>query len=271
MAHGVFFASDQARLQSVLAGMSQSLRCLVEDLTAAGKDTTVFSAPRWDAGRVLDNTAQATAQEQYQHRNLTLRLLPGSRWLRGWELMRRITPDKAYMAQAASLLWVSGQEDVKRGRGDDTHHFAAMHAGLIVLEELFRAVYEIHGRQVLRVQREEEDRVRCELSILDEQPGQLLDPSVLGLVFGSWYEGDEFRRVLGAVKTVRNCVLHGAWQALQNPLHLYSHLIATMIYSLCDVVGFENERDAAPVPVTFSRRAGGISGGRGCGSCQPHF
>jgi hypothetical protein len=68
---------------------------------------------------------------------------------------------------------------------------------------------------------------------------------VLGRVFGGWYDGEEFRRVVDAMRAVRDHVLHGAWQALQDPLHLYSHLITTMIYALCDVVGFEAEANAA--------------------------
>jgi hypothetical protein len=47
-----------------------------------------------------------------------------------------------------------------------------------------------------------------------------------------------------AVRAVRDHVLHGAWQALQDPLHLYSHLIPTMIYALCDVAGLGNEAKA---------------------------
>jgi hypothetical protein len=242
MSHGAFFATDQVRLSNVLAGLSQALSCLVEDFTATGKAKIVLESPRWDAGRTLDDDTRTTVFEQYQRdRNLVRRLLPGGRWLRGWKLIKNLTPDKFDMAQAASLLWVSGQEDEKRGKGDDTHHFAAIHGGLIVLEELFRAVYEIHGRAVLRIRRENKDRARCELSIMDEQPGQLLDPSALALVFGSWYEGEEFQRVLSAVRTVRDHVLHGAWQALQDPLHLYSHLVLAVIYGLCDTVGFEHE------------------------------
>jgi hypothetical protein len=247
MAHGVFFASDWARLESTLAGLSQSLKCLVEDLAATGADAKVFGAPRWDTGRTLDAAVSATAQEQYQPgRNLVPRLFqPGRDWRRGWRLIQNLAPDKLDMAQAGSLLWVSGQEDVKRGGGDATHLFAAIHAGLITLEELFRAVHETNGLPVLHVQRENADRVRCGLSILDDQPGHLLDPPALRGVFGAWYDDEEFRRVVDAVRAVRDHVLHGAWQALQDPLHLYSHLITTMIYALCDVVGFEDEVKAA--------------------------
>jgi hypothetical protein len=244
MAHGAFFASDSERLEATLAGLSQALKCLIEDLVATGMDAKVFGAPRWDARRTLDADISAIAHQQYRpDRNLALRLLPQGRWARAWHLMERLTPDKLDMARVASLLWVSGQEDAKRSRGDDTHHFATIHACLITVEELFRAVYEIHGRRVLRVQRENADRVRCELSILDSQPGQLLDPASLSLVFGKWYEDEEFRRVLDAVRAVRDQVLHGAWHALQDPLYLYSHLIAAMIYALCDVVGFDSSHE----------------------------
>jgi hypothetical protein len=57
------------------------------------------------------------------------------------------------MAQAGSLLWVSVQEDVKRGEGDATHLCTTIHAGFIALEELFRAVHETNGLPVLHVQR----------------------------------------------------------------------------------------------------------------------
>jgi hypothetical protein len=81
------------------------------------------------------------------------------------------------------------------------------------------------------------DGVRCELCILDDDPGQLLDPSSLRHVFGTLYNEEPFRRGLEAVQVVRDRVLHGAWQALQDPLHLYSHLIMKMIYTLCETVG----------------------------------
>jgi hypothetical protein len=247
MAHGVFFASDRARLATTLAGLSQALRCLVEDLVATGADARVFSAPRWDTGRMLDAAVSKTAQEQYQPgRNLVDRLFqPGQDWRRAWGLINNLAPDKLDMVQAGSLLWVSGQEDVKGGAGDATHLFAAIHAGLIALDELFRAVHETNGLPVLHVQKENADRVRCGLSILDSQPGHLLDPSALRKVFGARYDDEEFRRVVDAVRAVRDHVLHGAWHALQDPLHLYSHLITMMIYVLCEVVGFDDEGKAA--------------------------
>jgi hypothetical protein len=178
--------------------------------------------------------------------NLVARLFQAGRdWRRGWGLIKNLTPDKLDMAQAGSLLWVSGQEGVKLDAGDGSRLSGAIHAGLLTLEVLFRAVHETNGLPVPRFQREIADRVRCGLSILDNQPGHLLDPPALRRVFAKWYEDEEFRHVLDAVWAVRDHVLHGAWQALQDPLHLYSHLIATMIYALCDVVGFEDEVKAA--------------------------
>src|SRR5208283_931410 len=141
---------------------------------AADLETKVYQVPRWDEGRTLDPTVRATLEREYQpERNLTTIIFSRGRysWMRVWRKIELLIPDKLVMAQTASLLWVSGQEDARCGREDDTHHFAAIHAGLVVLEELFRAVYERHGRRVLRVQNDGPDRVRCELAILDSRAG----------------------------------------------------------------------------------------------------
>jgi hypothetical protein len=92
--------------------------------------------------------------------------------------------------------------------------FTAIHAYLITLEELFRAVHEVNGVPVLYVQRENADRLWCGLTILADQPGHLLDPPTLRSVFGAWYDGEEFQRVVDALRAVGDHVLHGAWQSL---------------------------------------------------------
>jgi hypothetical protein len=237
MAHGAFFAADQTRLESVLAGLSQSLNHLSLDLIAAGVETTVYQAPRWDEGRTLDTKVRATlAQEYGPGQNLTTVIFSRGRysWMDAWRKMELLIPDKFEMAQAASLLWVSGQEDAKLGRGDDTHHFAAIFAGLVVLEELFRAVYEQHGRRVLRVQDDGPDRVRCELSILDSRAGDLLDPTALRSITDTLECHDSIAEMMMAVREVRDHVLHGTWNALTDAPEMYHHLIVKAIYWLCD-------------------------------------
>jgi hypothetical protein len=239
MAHGAFFAADQARLESVLAGLSQSLDHLGKDVVTAGLETKVYQAQRWDEGQTLDPAARATLVREYQNeRNLTTSIFSRGRysWMSAWRKMELLIPDKLEMAQAASLLWVSGQEDARRGLGDNTHHFAAIFAGLVVLEELFRAVYERHGRRVLRVQGDGPDRVRCELAILDSRAGDLLDPAALRDITGTAACHESFTEMLVAVREVRDRVLHGAWHALTDAPQLYHHLIAKAIYWLCDCV-----------------------------------
>jgi hypothetical protein len=83
------------------------------------------------------------------------------------------------------------------------------------------------------------------LSILDDQPEHLLDPPALRRVVGAWYDDEEVRRVLDTIQAVRDHVLHGAWQPLQDSVHLHEHLITTMIYAPCEVVGFEDEVKAS--------------------------
>jgi hypothetical protein len=244
MAHGAFFAADEARLASVLAGLSQAMHHLGNDLRTSGVDAKVYATPRWDDGRMLDIGSRAILEKEYQgEHNLTIRLLSQGRWAwwAEWQKMQAIIPDKFYMGQAASLLWVSGQEDAKRGRDDETHHFAAIFAGLVVLEELFRAVYEAYGLPVLNVQEEDANRVRCQLAILDDRTENLLERASLQAVFSLSDDKDPLWQALKTVQTVRDLVLHGAWQALQEPMHLYHHLILKIIYMLCGVIAIDQQ------------------------------
>lgn len=242
MAHGAFFAADEERLAAVLAGLSHGLANLTGDLHTARLNQQVYDAPRWDAGWVLPEGVRQTIREQYQpEHNLRRSFLdrpdPQRACAELMAVLMALTPDKWLMCQAAFLLWVSGQMEEGQGQGDDTHHFAAILAGLAALEELFRASYEVHSQSVLRTCRDGTDRVKCELAILDDQPRQLLDPQLLRSVFGELYEQEEFRQGLVAVRTIRDAVLHGAWSALTDPPVLYSHLVMKLLFTICETVG----------------------------------
>src|SRR5205807_634063 len=125
--------------------------------------------------------------------------------------------DKRLMGQTAFLLWISGQHDEHAAGGDDTQNFAALFAGLVTLEELFRAVYEVVGLPTLHAREEGEDRVRCWLSILDDAAGELLDQASLRTVFGELCDSPGFLRSMDATKHLRDAVFHGAWEALRDP------------------------------------------------------
>lgn len=179
-----------------------------------------------------DNQGVSARAKSDNHHPLTGRYS----WRSAWQKMELLIPDKFEMARTASLLWVSGQEDARCGRGDNTHHFAAIHAGLVVLEELFRAVYERHGRRVLRVQNDGPDRVRCELAILDNRAGELLDPAALRDITDTAECHESFAEMMVAVRELRDHVLHAAWHALADEPQMHHHLIAKAIYWLCDGV-----------------------------------
>ena len=82
--------------------------------------------PRYPVKRMAEKTID----------NRTVRLLQlGRDWRRSWSLIENLTPDKLEMAKAASLLWVSGQENVRRGGGDDTHLRVCTFVGFYPIEE----------------------------------------------------------------------------------------------------------------------------------------
>jgi len=100
-----------------------------------------------------------------------------------FRVIKILTPDKRLLGCSGFLLWVSGQHDEKVDTSDDAQWFAALFAGLITLEELFRALYEVDGQRVLTTIDDGDGILRCHLAMLDDQPGQLLDPTKLGQLF----------------------------------------------------------------------------------------
>jgi hypothetical protein len=243
MSHGAFFADDETRLDTQLAGLSRALLWLVEDVAADEKARRAYEIERWDAGCYLPAAVRATIAEQFEPGlNLVDQLRDNSARAHVFQVLRELTPDKRLMGEAGFLLWITGQHDAHRGGGDDTQHYAALFAGLVTLEELLRAVFEVGRIPTLRVRDEGEERVRCWLSILHDDPGEMLEPTSLRAVFGEVCDSAGFMNSLAATKHLRDAALHGIWAALTDPGQFYSHLVMKMIFTLCSVVTIEPSR-----------------------------
>jgi hypothetical protein len=109
-------------------------------------------------------------------------------------------------------------------------------AGLITLEELFRALYEVDGQRVLTTSDDGEGILRCNLAMLDDRPGQLLDPAKMGRLFRFAPLGPGELRSYRAIRAVRDKAFHGAWQALSAPWARFTHLTMKVIFHLCSIV-----------------------------------
>lgn len=243
MSHGAFFADDEARVDAQLAGLSQALLWLVEDVEAHAVARQAYEIGRWDADRALPDRVRTTITEQFEPGlNLVDQLRDDDARHHVFQVLRRLTPDKRLMGEAGFLLWISGQHDAHSGVVDETQNYAAFVAGLVVLEELMRAVYEVGRIPTLRVRGEGEGRVRCWLSILHDDPGELLDPASLRRIFRDLCDSEGFMRSLDAVKHLRDVALHGAWAALTEPGQFYSHMVMKTIFTICSMVTIEPAR-----------------------------
>ncbi len=237
MSHGAFFADHEARLDDQLAGLSRTLLWLVEDIDSHDTARRAYDIPRWDAGRNLPAQVHATIAEQFEPGlNLVDHLLNDVARRHVFSVLSTLTPDKRLMGQSGFLLWINGQHEAHLGAADETQNFAALFAGLVILEELMRAIYEEHGIPTLRVRGEGDDRVRCWLSILHDDPGELLDPTSLRAVFGEMCDSAGFLQSLDAVKHLRDAALHGISAALTGPSQFYSHIIMKIIFTICAAV-----------------------------------
>jgi hypothetical protein len=217
--------------------MSWCLRLLVEDLTAAGVEGQVFGAGRWDQAVVLAPGVLQTIDEQEQvGLNLIDQMIDDAARAHVFKMLGQLTPDKRLMGQAAFVLWINGQKLDHEGKRDGTVEFAATYAGLIVLEELWRAVYEAYGERVLVVAPVGDGILKCELAILDDWPGHLLDEATMRRVFGDTCDDAGFLPSIRACRSVRDKVLHGAWSALPAPHGRFAHLLMKVLFTLCGAV-----------------------------------
>lgn len=232
LAHSAFFANDETRVEEMVSGLSWALADLVQDLQTAGINPV---PPRWDVGHQLANNDQLAFEQQSRGR---LNLVNNENVLEMrrlvFQVLNRLAPDKALLGKCSLILWNEHQGQVAQGViPDPTAGFVGLLSGLITLEELFRAVAEQHNLDVLHVTRDGQNRVRCELSILDDRPGRLLGAAVLNRVFGADAAEQAFQDAVRAVRNVRDLLLHGSWHVLGSPPVLYSHLVMKLIFALC--------------------------------------
>ncbi|OWK46918.1 hypothetical protein [Fimbriiglobus ruber] len=237
MSHSAFFADDEARLDAVIAGLTRTLALLVEDLVSTGQLGAILAQDRWDKGESLRADDVATLTQQFQPGyNLVDQLLDDTARKHVFRVIRILTPDKRLLGWSGFLLWVSGQHDEKVDTTDDAQQFAALFAGLITLEELFRALYEVDKQRVLTTIDDGDGILRCHLAMLDDQPGQLLDPTKLGKLFLFAPLDAATQKSFQAVRAVRDKAFHGAWEALPAPWARYNHLTMKVIFLICSIV-----------------------------------
>jgi hypothetical protein len=243
MAHAAFFADDEARVEAVVGGLSQTLASLLRDLAAAKVLDEVLAAPRWDAGTALDPAHLALIDEQYgPGLNIVDQLRDDEARQHVFKVLATATPDKRLMGSAGFLLWISGQRDEHAGHPfDDAQQFAALFGSLLTLEELLRALYEANGQRVLRVT-PGGNVVRCHLAMLDDQPGELLERPRLETLFRHYGIEEKCVGSFLAVKAVRDLAFHGCWEALPKPWARYTHLVVKLIFTLCSIAHFEHLR-----------------------------
>ena len=140
------------------------------------------------------------------------------------------------MGNAAFLLWINRQKLEHEGKRDATVDFAAIYAGIIVLEELWRAGYEAYGQHTLIVTAAIGNAKKCELAILHEANGNLLDVAKMRHVFGDTCDEKGFFPSVAACRVLRDRVLHSAWAAIPAPYSRYSHLLMKVLFTLCGAV-----------------------------------
>jgi hypothetical protein len=240
MAHAAFFADDEARVEAVVGGLSQTLALLVNDLAVANVLGDALAAPRWDAGGALDAAQLALIDEQYgPGYNIVDQIRDDEARDHVFKVLSVATPDKRLLGSAAFLLWISGQRDEHAGEPfDDAQQFAALFGSLLTLEELVRALYEANSQRVLRVT-PGGDVVRCHLAMLDDQPGELLERRALEALFRHFGIEEKFVSSFLAVRAVRDLAFHGCWEALPKPWARYTHLVVKLIFTLCSIAHFK--------------------------------
>lgn len=238
LSHGAFFADDPVRLHNTIGVLSEMLKLLVAELEPAG----ILSKQRWDFSERLSAADIATIDQQFEPGlNLADQLLDDDTRKHIFAVTKALVPDKRMMAWAGFLLWVSGQHDAKTsGNSDPVKEYVALMANLCVVEELFRAIYEIHGRRIMIITPDGNDRARCELAMLDDNAGHLLAPAAITAVFPEQVLQKPFQDSIAALRSIRDKALHGIWAALPGPMSKYAHLVVKLLATLCSTCKIGN-------------------------------
>jgi hypothetical protein len=243
VSHGAFVANNENRIDDIVGGLTKTLKLLTTDLGASAHAAKIYAAPHWANTLQLDAAHNLTFESQFAG-NLNLFQHPHLESLRkhAFRVLNVLTPDKTLLGRAAFVIWADLDGTGRRRLGNRPEAaFVGIVAALSGLEELFRAIHEEYRERILIITPDGSDIVRCEMSILDDQHGRLLDPAVMARVFGAQWSEAEFRDSITAVRALRDKVFHGAWGSLTLPKVRYLHLIIKLIITLCANVSFGSQ------------------------------
>ena len=250
LAHAAFVANDADQLDSNLGVLTDALERIIADLRSGGKLKQVFGKKSWSDKNELPITHEVTFEQQWRLNNPRGDVSIRSRREHVFRVFNALIPDKARLAKVAVLFW-GDLEDGKSAKLRETEgaEYAGILAGVLALEELFRAVSEVHGLRVLKIVPDANGSVlRTELVILDVKDGELLNESRLSHIFSDLVHEEGFQASLAAVRVLRDQIIHGGWGMFEAPRVRYLHLIVKLLLELCDTIQFTAVNEPIPAP-----------------------
>jgi hypothetical protein len=250
LAHAAFVANDPDELDSNLGVLTDAIKRITTDLSVGGKLDQMFGKKSWSAKNKLPITHEITFELQWWVNNLRWDVGTLSRQQHAIRVFNSLIPDKARLAKVAVLFWsdLEGGKSAKL-QGTDGAEYVGILAGALALEELFRAVSEVHGLRVLKVVPDANGSVlRTELVILDVKDGELLHEDRLSRIFSHLVHDEGFKASLAAVRVLRDQIIHGGWGMFEAPRVRYLHLIIKLLFELCDTIQFGQDDVPMPAP-----------------------
>lgn len=208
VSHGAFVFRDFDKLRGVVAALSNALAGLLDDIDKLplSDQEKVFSSVHGPC-QLMQSTKDFLARQP----KAQLELGPVE------ESAQRIgdlASDKVDHFRVSWMLWVEARkESTESGR----HRLYGLLCAVIVLEHLLRSICFEGGMMLICLTAEPGKSIKCGFPMLDETPGNLLDPVNLSTVFG---DNDDLRAALSCAKNIRNIVIHGR---------------------MCEIVGLEAE------------------------------
>jgi hypothetical protein len=240
-AHAAFCADDRSLLDRELKSLLCAFQKLREDLGSA-LEATIFSTSLWNKASAIDSTDLAFFNEASQ---LHLLHQPDVEQTRKtvFRVIKKLIPDKFFVCGPVIVFWVNLDGPNGRLKGDEGAEFTGIVGAMMVFEELIRAAAEFRGENILNVSAkqfcesgESYSGFKCELSILHENPCQLLHPDLMVKLFPQQWGISEFRQAIDLVRSVRDRVLHGGWHLLPPPRERFLHLMVKLIFACCEEI-----------------------------------
>jgi len=246
VAHGVFVADDVKTIAEIVGGLTETINLIMADLADAGMLTKLFAGRLWSENYTLEQIHENTFREQFEGTNMLDQPNILDIQKHAFLVIRSLIPDKASICRASCLIWPNLAKD-RLLNGDRSAELVGVIGGLISVEELFRATQEIYGQRVLWPSCQTKGRMRCRLSMLDDEANGLLDPAKIQSLFGSQSGTADFQNSISAVRALRDNVMHGGWGGLSQPKEVYLHLIVKLIFTICTTIRFDSSD--TPVPL----------------------